>query len=276
MENESELIKWTNKEKSLEKIIHEAAIRSSMIFVGFSGGVDSSYLLLKTAACAGTERVTAVTVVGPTCAQEDAQELADFAHKLGITHVVLEAPEFQNPLFLENDPSRCYHCKLSRYQAILRLTDNPSENSVFDGSQADDELEDRPGARAINELGIFTPLATAGINKKEICDALIRLGFSELAAKRAEPCLATRIPFGRPIVESELKTVKMGEDFLRNHGVRTCRLRHHGNLARIVTDKAGLKLMTDDESLKTQVVILLKSLGFKHVTLDLQEYGSGS
>ena len=276
MENESEVNKWTNKEKSLEKIIHEAAARSRMIFVGFSGGVDSSYLLLKTAACAGIERVTAVTVVGPTCAQEDAQGLADFAHKLGVAHVVLEAPEFQNPLFLENNPSRCYHCKLSRYQAILRLTDNPSENSVFDGSQADDELEDRPGARAINELGIITPLATAGINKKEIREALIRLGFSDLAAKRAEPCLATRIPFGRPIVESELKTVKMGEEFLRNHGVRTCRLRHHGNLARIVTDKAGLKLMIDDELLRTKVVILLKSLGFKHVTLDLQEYGSGS
>ena len=276
MEKESELNGWTDKEKSLEKIIREAASRSMRIFVGFSGGVDSSYLLLKTAAWAGTERVTAVTVMGPSCAQENAQGLSDFANKLGVEHFVLEAPEFQNPLFLENSPSRCYHCKLSRYKAILRLADKPSEFSVFDGSQADDLLEDRPGARAINELGIITPLAAAGINKREIRNALMDLGYSDLASKQAEPCLATRIPFGRPIVETELKTVKMGEEFLRNNGIRICRLRHHGNLARIVTDKAGLKLMIEDELLKQRIVIMLKSLGFKHVTLDLQEYGSGS
>lgn len=186
--------------------------------------------------------------------------------------MVLNAPEFENPSFLENSPSRCYHCKLSRYEAILRLSDNPSEVSVFDGSQADDDPNDRPGSKAIGELGVVTPLAAAGINKQEIRNELLELGFPDLADKHAEPCLATRIPFGRPLIVSELETVRTGEEHLRNQGIRFCRLRHHGGLARIVTDSAGLELILADDALRKRLVILLKSLGFKHVTLDMEEY----
>ena len=272
MVNQSKFVSWPSKQKRLEDIIQDVATHKVKIFVGFSGGVDSSYLLLKTAAIAGVEKVVAVTVLGPTCAHEDAQGAVDFANKLGVAHLVLNAPEFENPSFLENSPSRCYHCKLSRYEAILRLSGNPSEVSVFDGSQADDDPNDRPGSKAIDELGVMTPLARAGINKQEIRNELLKLGFRDLADKQAEPCLATRIPFGRPLIVSELETVKTGEEYLRNNGIRFCRLRHHGDLARIVTDSEGLQSMLADEALRKRLVILLKSLGFKHITLDMEEY----
>ncbi len=220
--------------------------------------------------------MTAVTVMGPTCTQEGAQGPLDFARELGVAHMVLNAPEFANPLFLENSPSRCYHCKLSRYEAILRLADNPSEVSVFDGTQADDDPGDRPGSKAIDELGVLTPLAAAGINKQEIRNELRKLGLLALADKNAEPCLATRIPFGRPLVESELHAVRLGEEFLRKNRIKFCRLRHHGDLARIVTDTAGLESILADDALRKRLVIVLKSLGFKHVTLDMEEYGRGS
>ena len=39
---------------------------------------------------------------------------------------------------------------------------------VFDGSNADDDDDYRPGSRAIAELGVISPLKEAGLTKAEI------------------------------------------------------------------------------------------------------------
>ena len=127
--------------------------------------------------------------------------------------------------------------------------------------------------RALTELDISSPLAEAGISKEDVRGFLRRAGFSVLAEKSAQPCLATRIPFGYPITLEALETVRRGESFLKECGLTTVRLRHHKSLARIVTDTAGLSLILAGDDLRQKILAKLKELGYLHVTLDLEEYG---
>lgn len=274
MDEASRNLEWLEKEQLLVKTIITAAHQAEFIYVGFSGGVDSSYLLFKTVEVVGNQGVVAVTVNAPTSSSQDIHEATRFAKDIGVKQIVLEAPEFNNPLYIENNPQRCYHCKRSRYEAILELHDNSKRITIFDGSQADDNPLDRPGSLAIKELNVVTPLADSGITKQEIRAELIRLGFNALAMKQAEPCLATRIPFGRPIMEKELEMVRSGEAFLKELGLKIVRLRHHGNLARIVTDEAGIRLLLTDNLLRREISLHLKTLGFMFITVDIEEYGS--
>lgn len=274
MDEASRNLEWLEKEQLLVKTIITAAHQAEFIYVGFSGGVDSSYLLFKTVEVVGNQGVVAVTVNAPTSSSQDIHEATRFAKDIGVKQIVLDAPEFNNPLYIENNPQRCYHCKRSRYEAILELHDNSKRITIFDGSQADDNPLDRPGSLAIKELNVVTPLADSGITKQEIRAELIRLGFNALAMKQAEPCLATRIPFGRPIMEKELEMVRSGEAFLKELGLKIVRLRHHGNLARIVTDEAGIRLLLTDNLLRREISLHLKTLGFMFITVDIEEYGS--
>lgn len=264
---------WLEKEQLLTTTIITAASQKDYIYVGFSGGVDSSYLLLKTVEVVGKQAVVAVTVNAPTSSSQDIDEATRFAKNIGVRQIVLAAPEFRNSAYLDNTPLRCYHCKRSRYEAILELCGDSSRITLFDGTQADDNPLDRPGSVAIKELNVVTPLVASGITKQEIRAELIRLGFNALATKRAEPCLATRIPFGRPILKKELEMVRAGENFLKERGLKIVRLRHHGDLSRIVTDESGMQLLLTNNPLKREILQYLKELGFMIIVVDMEEYG---
>lgn len=276
LETDVNRAQWSIKEALLEDIIRKHARDAHVIYVGFSGGVDSSYLLLKTVVIAGVGKTRAVTLTGPSSSQKDIDESIRFAKNLGVEQISLNSPEFSNPSFRENGPRRCYYCKRSRYEAIRELSADSQMPLIFDGTQADDNPDERPGSVAINELGVVTPLADAGILKCEIREALRCLGFEALSERRSEPCLATRIPFGRPIIEAELAMVEAGERFLRDNGLDVIRLRHHGELARLVTNQAGQRLFLRDESLRSKTLAYLRETGFRNITLDLDVYGSGS
>lgn len=271
-----ESLKWPEKNKLLSNIIAESAQKAQIIYVAFSGGVDSSYLLLKAAEICGSQKVVAITVKTPTDRVEDIQHSEEFTRNLGIKHEIISAPEFDDPLYRRNDPLRCYYCKLSRYRAIAILAEKQSKILIFDGTQADDNPDERPGSKAVEQLGVMTPLAQAGINKTEIRQELACRGFEDLSRKNAEPCFSTRIPFGRPIIEAELEQVMTAERFLKENGIKLLRVRHHGNLARIVTNDFGQRLLINDVCLKQQVSKYFQDLGFQHVTVDLQEYGHGA
>lgn len=265
-----------DKHSLLVGIIKEAARHADAIYVGFSGGLDSSYLLLETAQAMGSKKVIGVTVKAPTSSADEISEAAIFARMIGVRHLILDPPEFDSKEFRENNPDRCYHCKRLRYNRILKLPDPGVRAVFFDGTQADDNPDERPGSAAIRELGVATPLAQAGITKDEIRHQLRLKGLYRLAEKQAEPCLATRIPFGRPILESELEMVRKGEKILKDRGLKLVRLRHHGGLARIVTDHSGMNIIVNESKVREEIIGGLKQIGFQLVALDLDEYGHGA
>jgi pyridinium-3,5-biscarboxylic acid mononucleotide sulfurtransferase len=263
------------KEQRLRKIIRETLAKAGggKVFVGFSGGVDSSLLLWESVQTLGPEKITAVTATSPTSIPEEEESTRRFATDLRVRHLVVPTNECDDSEFMSNPWDRCYRCKRIRFTLMKELSNQVPGSVIFDGTQSDDVPEDRPGMRALAELGISSPLAEAGIGKEDVRVFLRKAGFSDLAEKRAQPCLATRIPVGQSITLEALEIVRRGESFLKECGLTTVRLRHHQTLARIVTDRSGLSLILVGDDLRQKILAKLKELGYQHVTLDLEEYG---
>lgn len=263
-----------SKERRLRSIIKKIAETKNRgrVVVGFSGGVDSSLLLWETVAAIGERNVTAVTAVSPTSCPGEENSAREFAALLQVEHVVIPTTELQDPLFVSNTTERCYVCKRIRYHAISKLAQDLGGAVVFDGSQTGDDPNDRPGMRALSELGIHVPLIDANLGKADIRRILRSAGYSRLAEKNAQPCLATRIPTGEPITVDALAMISKGESVLREGGLHIFRLRHHFPIARIVTDREGMSMILGNVELRDCIRKSLKELGYKYAAVDLEEY----
>lgn len=260
------------KRERLTRLLTESIKDRDAVACAFSGGVDSSFLLLEAVETLGPERVIAVTAISPTIPAEEIEEAIGFCKKLGVSHVTVETKELDDSAYRANPENRCYVCKRIRYALLRQWADN-NDYEILDGTQADDDPTDRPGMAALGELKIQTPLLDAGIKKAEIREFLRSYGFHELAEKSAQPCLATRIPFGTSISVEALEMISSGEKILRSFGFDLVRLRHHYPLARIVLDEKGIDRMLSDSQLRGAILEALLQLGYSHVTLDLKEYG---
>ncbi|MFA6632438.1 MAG: TIGR00268 family protein, partial [Kiritimatiellia bacterium] len=147
-------------------------------------------------------------------------------------------------------------------------------NAVLDGSNADDAGDYRPGRRAAAELGVISPLSEAGLTKAEIRALSVRAGLPT-ADKPAMACLASRIPYGSPVTAEVLGQVERAEEALKATGFTQCRVRHHGDVARIEVPEADLQRLVAAEG-RRQLVEAIKASGFRYVTLDLLGYRMGS
>jgi uncharacterized protein len=127
---------------------------------------------------------------------------------------------------------------------------------------------------ASRECGVRSPLAEAGLSKDDV-RVLSRTLNLPTAEKEARPCLASRIPYGTPITEEALKQVEQAEIVLHEAGFTTCRVRHHGDLARIEVDPSDISRLTDP-SLRNQIMKNIQTLGFTWVAVDLGGYRMGS
>ena len=94
----------------------------------------------------------------------------------------------------------------------------------MDGSNADDAGDYRPGMRALEELGVRSPLLETGWRKDEE-RALLREWGIPMWDMPAGACLATRIPCGEPLTERKLAAVRACEDYLHEHGLHQVRAR---------------------------------------------------
>lgn len=261
-------------EQRLREIIRKAVDVSDgdCAFVGFSGGVDSSLLLWETVQTLGFKKVIAITASSVTSPPGQEQSARDFATKIEAQHIVMDLGEFHDPEFLNNSASRCYICKKIRYERLMKFAKRTGGGPIFDGTQSDDNPRDRPGMRALRELGIVTPLADAGIGKELVRILLREAGFHELAEKPSQPCLATRIPTGVPLTRKVLKRIGLGESRLNEMGIDIVRLRDHDQMARIVTDAAGISKILGRKTLREKICTSLRKLGYKHITVDLDPY----
>lgn len=241
--------------------------------IGFSGGVDSAFLLA-VAAAELPGRVLAVTAESPTLPRADARNAADFAARLGVEHVWIQTQEMESEEFVSNPPERCYYCKRALFSAIRSVAARRGIRHVLEAGNVDDLGDYRPGRRALAELGIISPLIEAGFTKQDIREASRRMGL-ETAERPASACLASRIPYGRRITARDLHMVDRAEDSLRKLGFTQVRVRHHGDVARIEVEEREIPRLAEPD-IRRQVVASLRACGFLYVTVDLKGYRTGS
>ena len=72
-----------------------------------------------------------------------------------------------------------------------------------------------------------------------------------------------------------LTRIEKSEKFLIDLGFRLVRVRDHGTLARIEVDSSKRKEILDDEN-AGKIHQYFKSLGYKHITIDILGYKTGS
>jgi pyridinium-3,5-biscarboxylic acid mononucleotide sulfurtransferase len=241
------------------------------VIVAFSGGVDSTFVAAISADVLGS-RALAVTGVSPSVPAREVNEAKSLAAQIGIAHELIDTYEGDNPDYVANSPSRCFHCKTELYSLLAIIARERGFATVVDGANLDDTGDHRPGRKAAADHGVRSPLIEVGLTKAEIRELSRERGLPTWD-KPAMACLASRIPYGLPVTVQALGQVEAAEAFIRNLGIHELRVRHHDDTARIETDAAGMMALMEH---REAVVDWLKKLGYKYVSMDLAGYRSGS
>lgn len=198
--------------------------------LGYSGGVDSAFLLYF-ALKQGVD-IQPYFVRSVFTTDEECFAAVHFAESLGCKVVIINADVLASSDIKKNSSERCYFCKKLLFESVLESAKNDGYDVVIEGTNASDDIDDRPGFRAITELGVVSPLKLCGITKDEI-RTFLKNERIELWNRPATACLATRIPFGTEIIESDLFRVRECEKVLCNMGFSDFRVRLFHDAARI-------------------------------------------
>lgn len=265
------------QEQALDALRSRLAAYPAVV-VAYSGGVDSALVAAIAAEQLG-ERALAVTGVSPALAPHLREEARLQAGWMGIRQQEIATAELNDPAYSSNPAERCYACKRELHgQLAALLAQLPlTAAQVLDGVNQDDLADHRPGIRAARERGVSSPLAELGINKQTVRQLSRALGFPWWD-KPAQPCLASRFPYGEPISAARLERVAAAEDWLRQRGIAELRVRSHGEAARIELPADQLtRLLSNlqDGALRGKLVEAFQELGFSAVSLDLEGLVSG-
>ena len=245
------------------------------VALAYSGGIDSAVLL---AALATLRRESdfpciALTLNTPLQRHAEVEEARALAEGLCVPWQKVEANPLTEPVVATNASERCYACKRLM---MARLREAAQDFALLiDGTNADDRrATNRPGLRALDELGVRSPLAELELTKTAVRELARELGLPA-PDRPATPCLATRFPYGTPLTEALLRRVESAEDRLRAllPMVRDLRLRDHVDLARIEVPAADFPHVL---TRRDAILAALRPLGYRFVTLDLAAFRSGS
>ncbi len=241
--------------------------------IGFSGGVDSTFLLAVAHEVLG-DNVIAVTGVDASVPERERNDARTFCEERGIRHIFVTVDPLKEEGYRMNSPDRCYFCKHGIFTEVKQIADENGIACLAEGSNADDVGDYRPGMRAAAELNVRSPLKDAGLTKAEI-----RLLSKEMGLptwnKPAYACLASRFAYGEEITEEKLRMIDRAEQFLIEHGFLEERVRMHGNNARIEVPPEDIPRLAADP-LRTAIYEEFRDIGFTFVALDLKGYRLGS
>tara|TARA_S200000501_G_scaffold201622_1_gene189761 strand:- start:340 stop:1164 length:825 start_codon:yes stop_codon:yes gene_type:complete len=242
------------------------------VCIAYSGGVDSTLVASLAFEQLG-DKAVAITGVSPALAKTLLNEAKSQAKWIGIQHLEIETSELDQLSYSENPKNRCFACKTELYKHTQYLSKKLKYKIVCDGVNLDDLGDYRPGIQAAKEAGVVSPLAKFKFSKKDIRDISRALGFPWWD-KPAQPCLASRFPYGQAITNERLKMVEKAEEYIKKGGVSEVRVRCQGSTARIEIPKDELKIFCKKYDFHKLVNYFTK-LGFNSTCLDLEGLISG-
>lgn len=256
-------------ERAVAAIVADLAARGSVL-VAYSGGVDSAVVAALAVRALG-ERALAVTAAAETMAGAELDHARRLAAEIGIRHRVVTYSELDEPQFVANPRHRCYVCQGMRMDSMWRVAAEEGFAVVCDGTNASDPGPDRPGLRAVEERGVYSPLLAHGVDKaatRAIARAL------ELSAwdRPANACLSSRIPHGQVVTLGKLRRVEAAEELLAGHGFEVVRVRHDDGAARV---EVGQDEVARLAALWPGLEPRLVALGFRQAAFDPDGYRSG-
>ena len=244
------------------------------VAVAFSGGIDSTVVATAAHLALG-DRAVAVTADSASVPRSELATARELAAVIGIRHEVVNTAEFENPDYLKNDGTRCYHCKSELYANIDRILPRLGVGVVASGANLDDLGDYRPGLAAAAEHAVRHPLQEAGFTKADVRAVAKDWGLPTWD-KPASPCLSSRLAPGLAVTPERTRRVEEAEAFLRANGLRDCRVRYHeGDLARVELPLSEVAKFAA-EPLRGELAREFRRLGFAFVTLDLEGFRSGS
>ena len=243
------------------------------VAVAYSSGVDSTFLL-KIAHDILGDNAIAITAAANFFPQRELNEAKDFCKRENIRQLIFNVNATEIAGFRENPVNRCYLCKRMLFNKIKELAAANNIVHIIEGSNLDDNNDYRPGLKALEELGIKSPLKETGLYKKEIRELSRELKLPTWD-KPSFACLASRFVYGETISDDKLSMVERAEQLLMDRGFKQFRVRVHGQLARIeLLPEEFPKIM--EENLRKEINKKFRTYGFNYVSLDLQGYKTGN
>jgi pyridinium-3,5-biscarboxylic acid mononucleotide sulfurtransferase len=261
-------VRLEEKREHLQRII----VKMGGCVIGFSGGVDSTFLFAFARELLG-DRAIAVTIASEIHPGWELQEAREAAALIGGRHRILSTKALDIPGLAENPENRCYVCKKAIAKELWNIAREEGVDFVLDGGNLDDRGDYRPGRQAAIEAGVRSPLDEAGLTKDDIrqLSQCMKLPTWD---KPSYACLISRFPYGVFLTSEKLSKVAIAEDFLREMGLRTVRVRYHDDVARLELGEEEYDRVARE--LRQKVVSRVKEAGFAYVALDLQGYRTGA
>lgn len=231
------------------------------VVVALSGGVDSAVLLHM--ALKHSKSVKAVFVKTEFQPDFELEDAKGFCDGQGIKLNVIYINILDCDRITANDPLRCYYCKKMIFDKVCEFAEK--DEIVVDGTNADDDINDRPGYRALQELGVMSPLRICGYTKQLIRDYAKNNGIS-LWDKPSYSCLATRIPLYSQITYENLKITNQSEQIMFKLGFTDFRVRYAGKSCYVeISEKEFAKMLNNKEKVRNAL-----NNFYENVYLDLK------
>ena len=258
-----------NKIKKLHKILKSY----KSVIVAYSGGVDSAFLTAISHMTPGL-KILAVTADSPSLFNDDLEYAKKLAKQFQWNHKIIKTEEMNNSSYVANDIRRCFYCKTELYNHLGSIAKEFNYKYIANGANLDDLSDYRPGMKAAKNYNVVSPLVESGFSKNDIRIASRTLQLSTWD-KPAQPCLASRIPYGTPVSIKYLNMIGFAEKKIRELGFPIVRVRHFGDIAKIEIPRSEF-IRFNSPLIKKGISKIIKDVGFKKMELDTEGYRSGS
>ncbi len=269
-----------NSLKEKRKILTDILESYDHWAVAYSGGIDSSFLLWFITTRT-SKKATSFFVnheMLPSEVLESAEEFTEFLKKssLNLNVSAIQMSLLSIEQIKRNQRDRCYHCKNHMFRRIRDNMFRHGCDALCDGTISDDTFEDRPGSKALKEVGVMSPLKMAGFTKKEIVSIVAEeIPFVSNLWFRYESCLATRFPYDYEINLELLKEIDAIETLLKKGIPGPVRARYEPGRGTIRLEIKSCYLPDFFKRVDVRKVLkLVRELGFSDVVLDLAGYGA--